>query len=109
MNPVAGHVRGREERETHDVVPMHMGHEDVVGLRRRSPMTRQDGLPEGSHAASEITQDVMRIAGLELDTRRMSSVSPGDMPLQASNVVIEIALCRKRAPRGAAQRREQFL
>ena len=33
--PVAGDVRRREERKPHDVVPVHVGHEDVKCLRRR--------------------------------------------------------------------------
>src|SRR5437762_8513827 len=31
--PIAGNVRRPEKRQPHDVVPMHMGHEDVIGLR----------------------------------------------------------------------------
>ena len=66
-NAVAGHVGGREERQAHDVVPVHMGHEDVIGLRRRRRDARCAALAERSHAAAEVAQDVIRTAGLDLD------------------------------------------
>ena len=51
---IARNVRGREERQPHDVVPVHMGDEDVIRLRRRRTVARKRGLTERTHAAAEV-------------------------------------------------------
>jgi hypothetical protein len=66
---VAGNVRGREERQPHDVVPVHVGHEDVIGLRRLRAVPRDRGLPERARAAPQVADDVFRLARLDLDAR----------------------------------------
>ena len=70
---IAGDVRGDEERQPHDVIPMQMGKEDVVGPRRSRAMPRENRLPERTHAATQIAQDVVASAGLEFDARGVAA------------------------------------
>ena len=65
-HPVARDVGRREERQAHDVVPVQVRHEDVIGLRRDGAVPRERRLAERPHAAAQVAQHVFRAAGLDL-------------------------------------------
>ena len=64
-DPVARDEGRHEERQAHDVVPVQVGHEDVVRLRVGA-VPGHDRLPERAHAAAEVAYHVGRPAGLDL-------------------------------------------
>ena len=68
----AAHVGRPEKREAHDVVPMHVRHEDVDrgGTAR---LAREHVLAEGARAASHVADEVLLAPGLELHARRMAA------------------------------------
>ena len=64
-NACAGNVSWGEERKTHDVVPVHMGHEHVDHHRLRF-LGRHDAAAEGPRAAAHVACQVFRVPGLDL-------------------------------------------
>src|SRR5262249_61168906 len=73
---VAGYVRRSEEREPHDVVPVHVRHEDVVGLRRRRAVAGKRFLAEGTHAGAQIAENIFRTTGFDLDAGAVAAIRP---------------------------------
>jgi hypothetical protein len=47
-----------EKRETHNVVPMHMRHKEIVGLRLCRPMFAHEMLAEAAQAGSHVANGV---------------------------------------------------
>ena len=80
---IARNVRRREKGKAHDVVPVHVGHEDVIRLRRRGAMARERLLAERTHARAEVAQHVLGAAGLDLDAGGVPAVAPGDRQSEA--------------------------
>ena len=101
---VAGNVRGREERQPHDVIPVHMGHEDVIRLRRLRAVARERRLAERARAAPQVADDVLRLAGLDLDAGRVSAVGPDFREGEAVDVALDVGIRPESAARCAAQR-----
>ena len=103
---VARNVGRREERQPHDVVPVHVGHEDVIGLRRRRTVARERRLPERAHAAAEIAEHVVGPAGLDLDAGRVAAVGSGHRRTRgrrrSARASASDAKVRPDAPRSAA-------
>src|SRR5690242_21682249 len=99
-NAIAANVRRREKREPHDVVPVHVGHEHMVGLRRARAVTRDRTLTERANARAEVAEHVFRGAGLDLDAWTMAAVGAGARHPEAIDVRVELqigrASCRER-------------
>ena len=72
-----------EERQAHDVVPVQVRQEDVVGLGRR-PRARHRGLAEGAQAAAQVADHVVGAAGLDLDARGVAAVGAGSVKARPS-------------------------
>jgi hypothetical protein len=70
---IARDVGRGEERESHDVVPMHMGHQHIVGLRRTRSVARDRLHGELAGARAEIADQIVRPAGLDLDAGRVAA------------------------------------
>ena len=98
VKAVAGDVSGAEKRQSHDVVPVHVGHEDVIRLRRRRVVARERRFAERPHAAAEIAQHVIRSAGLDLDARRMTAVSPADGKVEVLDKVRRLRIIGEASP-----------
>ena len=99
---VAGNVGGCKKREPHDVVPMHVRHEDVIRLRRLGAMARQRGFAERSDATAKVAQNVVRFARLDLDARRMAAVGSADVQVQPIDVIGDVAISDECTAVGAA-------
>ncbi len=108
-NPVARNVGRREERQPHDVIPVQVGDEDVVGLRRSGAVAGERGLPERTQAAAQIAQHVLGAAGFDLDARRVPAVGSGDRKPQPVHIFADFAHRREDAARRAAHRGNDLL
>jgi hypothetical protein len=104
---VARDVRRREEGEPHDVVPVHVRHEDMVGLRRRRAMPRERLLAERTHAGAQVAQHVVGSAGFDFDAGRVPAVASGNRQAQAVDEGCEVGVGGERlAGRGAQCRHD---
>ena len=106
--PVAFEIGGGEKRKPHDVVPMHVGHEDVIRLRR-SRVARHGLLAEGAHAAAEVAEDVLGTSRFDLDARAVTAIGAGHGDIEAVDIGIELTVRCKGAPGRAAQRSHYLL
>ena len=70
----ARHVGGTEKRKTHNVVPVHMRHENIH--RRRAPvLLGQHMCAERSRATAHIADVVLVASQIEFNARRMTAKS----------------------------------
>src|SRR5215207_3959698 len=71
---IAGNVSRREKWEAHDVVPMDVGHEEIINLRLLRSMLRQDLLAEAAQSRAHIAESVM-IAADYFHARSIAAVT----------------------------------
>ena len=102
-NAVTWNVGWGEEGKPHDVVPMHVGHEDVIGLRRCRAVARHHLLAERPHTRAEVAQHILGAAGFDLDARGVSAVGAGDGQAKAVDIGTELVIRGERAPGRIAQ------
>src|SRR5215469_2117622 len=72
-NPISGNVCGREEWETHDVVPMGVGQKYVEGVLALGAMLPEHAVAEFAYARAEITQQVFIAAADNFDAARVAA------------------------------------
>ncbi len=109
VDAVARNVGRSEEREPHDVVPVHVRHEDVIRLRRFGAMTRHRLLAEGPHARTQVAQHVIGTPGFQFDAGSMSAVAPSNREAHAVDVGGDF-IVRCEVPAGrSAQRADQLV
>ena len=103
---IARPIRRREERESHDVVPVHVGHEDMERLRRGGTVTGDDALAERTHAGSQVAEDEIRTAGDDLDAGTVAAEGAGHGKTQAVHVGLKFGVRGERCarPRRAMRR-----
>ena len=77
-NDVARDIGRREERKAHDVVPMEMGHEDVVAALALRPLLAQHVDAELARARAKVAQRVLVAGAVDLDAARIAAVGAGD-------------------------------
>ena len=79
---VPGDVSRPKERESHDVVPVHMGEKDVERVGACGAVLGKHVGPEGANPAPEIAQDILAGSGLDLHTRGIPTKGVGGGELQ---------------------------
>ena len=75
---VAGDVGLRKEREPHDMVPMHMRHENVDAVFPRRALPRNQAIAEFAHARPEIADHVLVARTRDLDATRVAAEGAPD-------------------------------
>src|SRR5215510_3221357 len=73
-NGIAWNVGGREKGEPHDVIPMHMGHEEVIDLRGAWAVLAHDLLPKAAQTRAHVADHVLCAAN-EFHTRRVATIA----------------------------------
>src|SRR5512143_2218437 len=83
VNPydIAAHVRRRKKWKSHDMVPMHMGHEKIIDLRLRRSMEREGLLAEAAQPRTHVTEMVISTAD-DFDTRSVAAVAAAHRKFQ---------------------------
>ena len=76
-HPVAGNIDRGKEWKAHDVVPVQMGHEHMVGLRYARAKVVEHGLAKRARTAAQIENDVLGMPGDELHAAGMAAEAAG--------------------------------
>src|SRR5678816_3999705 len=78
---IAGKVSRWKKWKAHDVVPMHMGHEEIIDLRLPPSMLRQCLFAEAAQSRAHVAECVM-IAATDFDTGGIAAVAAAHGKLQ---------------------------
>ncbi len=105
---VARQVGRREEREPHDVVPVRVRHEDVVGAGLPGALP-QRGLAERAQAAAHVAEQVFAGAGVDLHARRMPPEGPRRGEVEAVDVGGDLPGRLEALADGPGQRADQLV
>jgi hypothetical protein len=73
-NRIAWNVGGWKKGEPHNVIPMHMGHEEVIDLGRAWAVLTHDLLPKAAQPRAHITDHVRRATN-EFHTCRVATIA----------------------------------
>ena len=103
---VAGDVGGGKEREPHDVVPVNVRHEHVVGGFAARPVLGQHAVAELANPGAEIAQHVFVAAGLDLDAGGVAAKGAGYRERQ---LAVDKRVDGVRSGQAALARRQQRL
>jgi len=77
-DPVAGNVDRREKGDAHQVIPVQMGNEDVIGLRIRHAELGDLGLAERAGAATHVADEMLGAVADDFDARRVAAKGATD-------------------------------
>ena len=105
---VAGYIGGRKEGKTHDVVPVQMGHEDMIGLRRPRPEAFQHRLAKRARPAAEVENHVLGSTGFHLHATGVAAVGAGNVETQRVDVGFDFVRRREITANAAGERRRQL-
>ena len=86
---VARDVHGGEIREAHQVIPVQMGNEDVIGLRICHAELRHLGLAERAGAATHVADEMLGAVADDFDARRVAAKGAADGERQGVDELVE--------------------
>jgi hypothetical protein len=81
-NPISRNVGGSKKRKAHDVVPVKVGLEHVIGVRLRWAVARDDTVSESAYAAAEVAQHIIGVAGIQLNARGTAAEGVRDRKIE---------------------------
>ena len=79
---IARYIDRGKEREAHDVVPMQVGHENMVGLRRTGRELPQIVNPQGPSTRTEIQEHMTCSLRLQLHATGVTTIRASDFKRQ---------------------------
>lgn len=86
---IARNVHGGKIRETHQVVPVQMGDENMVSLRIRDAIAGDFGLSERTGATAHVADEMRRVVCNNLYTRRVSAKGASDRKRQIVDKLVQ--------------------
>ena len=92
-DPVAGKIDWRKKREAHQVIPVQVRHEHVIGLRFPRSEAFEHRLSERAGAAAHVEDHVFVTAAVNLHTTGVAAKGSGDVETEA----VDIGIDRRRA------------
>ena len=103
-DPVARDIYRGKKRQAHDVVPVQMGHEHMVGLWRAGAKTFEHALTQWTHTGAQVENKVLGAAGIDLHTAGVAAKGPGHIEAQTIHISLHGALRIEAEPACTPQR-----